>query len=111
MARVGEEKRKERPVGIIDLLDTLARHIPSLVKNIMDIVISEDAGRRLGEAVGAFYKELREAGIAPEEALRMARAYMESLVKFDRLLSNLGLRPLKLAREERKEGEKEQEES
>ena len=108
MGEEREEKEREESEAsmVAEVLSVLHEHIPALVRDLLNVLISEDAGRRLGEAVGAFYKELKEAGMSPEDAVRMAREYMDSLVKLGRLLPGLG--PMKLVRKVGKE-EKEEE--
>jgi len=113
--RKEEGKKKQGVVGVVgvpsvvgEVLTVLHKHIPGLVKDLLGVLVSEEAGRKLGEAVGAFYKELREAGIAPDEALKMAKDYMESLVSLGRTLAKAG--PIALVRKEGGErGEEEQE--
>lgn len=73
-------KKHSLPVEDISvLLDTVGEKIPSLINNIKNTLFSADAGRDLGRAVGAFYKELLGAGIPSAEALVMAQAYLGTL--------------------------------
>lgn len=62
-----------------ELLDQVSTKIPKLINGIMDSMYSAEAGKKMGQAVGSFYKELLEAGIPQDEALKMAKDYVLSL--------------------------------
>jgi len=62
-----------------DVLDVVADRVPKLIRELLMSFYSEEAGAQMGKAVGVFYKELVGSGIPPEEALRMAKDYMETV--------------------------------
>jgi len=62
-----------------EILDAVSEKIPGIMHGLRDTLFSEEAGRELGKAVGAFYKELVDSSIPPEEALAMAKSYIGSL--------------------------------
>ncbi len=64
---------------ISELLDEVSNKLPKMITGLMDTLYSVESGKKMGQAVGNFYKELIESGIPQEEALRMARDYMLSL--------------------------------
>lgn len=64
---------------IAELLDEVSVKLPKLINGLVGSLYSADAGKNIGQAVGALYKELVEQGIPKEDALKMARDYMESL--------------------------------
>ena len=92
---MGEERREERrwrtsdAEEVAEILTALGETVPKLIRDTIGAIISEEVGRNLGRAVGSFYKELREAGIAPEEALKMAKEYMANLMKLGEFLPEL----------------------
>jgi len=91
---VSEEKRERKwatsdAEEIAEIMTAIGETVPKLVRDIIGAVISEETGRNLGRAIGSFYKELRDAGISPEEALKMTREYMASLMKIGELLPRL----------------------
>ena len=89
---VGEERKRWRTSEaeeVAEVMSALAETLPKLVRNTIAILISEEAGRRLGKAVGSFYKELVESGINPSEALKMAKEYMEGLMRLEGTLPRL----------------------
>jgi hypothetical protein len=71
---------------ISELLETVADKLPKLAGELMRALYSEEAGRQMGRAVGQLYKELTEAGIPKEDALRMACDYMDTLKSLGRVL-------------------------
>ena len=97
---MGEEGKKWRSSDaeeVAEVMTALSETLPKLVRDTIAAVISEDAGRRLGKAVGSFYKELVEAGIDPDEALKMAKDYMASLTSLSEIFPELlGKQKLKL---------------
>jgi hypothetical protein len=77
---VDEGRKREIPVEDIgDLMDRVSVKIPELVSGIMNSLYSAEAGKRLGQAVGALYKELLAGGIPAETAAKMATEYMGGL--------------------------------
>jgi hypothetical protein len=78
---------KEIPIEqISQLLETVADKLPRLAHELMQALYSEEAGRQMGRAVGHMYKELTEAGIPKEDALRMACDYMDTLKSIAKVL-------------------------
>lgn len=67
------------------ILDTLGEKLPKLIKDVMGSLYSKEAGINMGQAIGAYYKELMEAGIPQEAALDMAKEFSFSLknINFD----------------------------
>ncbi|HCS72640.1 MAG TPA: hypothetical protein DIW17_02030 [Clostridiales bacterium] len=61
------------------LLDELSGKAPKLITGLMDTLYSAESGKKMGQAVGNFYKELVDGGIPQEDALQMAKDYMISL--------------------------------
>ena len=59
-----------------ELLEIVSAKVPKLVNDLLSTLYSEEAGSRIGKAVGSFYKELMNSGIPPQEALSMTRDYM-----------------------------------
>lgn len=71
------EKIPVKEIGA--LLDEVSGKIPKLITGLMDTLYSAEAGKKMGKAVGNFYKELVDGGIPPEEAMKMAKDYMLSI--------------------------------
>ncbi len=64
---------------ISEMLDSVSDKVPKLIKGLMGSLYSAESGRNMGQAVGNFYKEIVEAGIPKEDALKMSKDYMLSL--------------------------------
>jgi len=62
-----------------ELLDTVSDRLPKLINGLMSTLYSKEAGKNMGQAVGSFYKELIDAGIPTDEAMKMAKDYMLSI--------------------------------
>ncbi len=62
-----------------EVFAVLGDKVPALLRGVIDILYSPEAGRRIGQSAGAFYKELTEAGIPPDRALQLAEAYLAPL--------------------------------
>jgi len=62
-----------------ELLDEVSTKVPKLILGVMQSLYSAEAGKSMGQAIGNLYKELIEAGIPQDEALKMAKDYMLSL--------------------------------
>ena len=78
---IDEEKKHEKR-GMEDaeeveaILGVVSKQVPALIKSILGSVFSEEAGRDMGKAAGAFYKELKESGIPEETAVKMTENYI-----------------------------------
>lgn len=73
-----------------ELLDEVSTKVPKLITSLVDSLYSAESGKKMGQAVGSFYKELIETGIPQEEALKMARDYMLSLKDVSKNFSGIG---------------------
>jgi len=79
---IGEkEKKKEEHEGedveeLKQVLSVVSKEVPALIKSIIGSVFSEEAGRDMGKAAAAFYKQLKEAGIPEETAVKMTENYI-----------------------------------
>ncbi|MCL2774456.1 MAG: hypothetical protein FWD71_14080 [Oscillospiraceae bacterium] len=64
---------------VSEILDTVSTKIPKLITGLIDTLYSPEAGKKMGQSVGAMYKELVDSGIPAEDALAMAKEYMISM--------------------------------
>jgi len=71
-------KKKEDTEELREVLSIVSQQVPSLIRNIVTSIFSEQAGADMGKAVGAFYKGLKEAGIPEETAIRMTENYIST---------------------------------
>ena len=76
---MGEEKEKRKKEDVEDLrevLSVVSKEVPALIRGIIAGVFSEEAGRDMGKAAAAFYKELKEAGMREQTAVKMTENYV-----------------------------------
>ncbi len=89
-----EKERKHRheteAEEVREILGVVSREVPALVKGILGSVFSEEAGRDLGKAAAAFYKELKNAGLPDEIAVKMTEDYMGTFTSLGDLLKGMG---------------------
>lgn len=69
-------KKKEDVEELREVLSVVSKEVPNLIKSIVQSVFSEEAGRDMGKAAAAFYKELKESGMPEETAVKMTENYI-----------------------------------
>lgn len=70
----------DNPIEILSgVLDTLAKKAPEVISQLIKTIYSPEAGANMGKSVGNFYKELVEAGIPQDVAIKMSGDYMVSI--------------------------------
>jgi len=89
-----EEKRKKIHVDDAEevkaILEVVSKEVPGLIKGIMGSVFSEQAGRDMGKAAGAFYQELKESGVPDEVAVKMTEDYMKVFTNLGSIVQKFG---------------------
>ncbi|MDH5690486.1 MAG: hypothetical protein OEY81_03535 [Candidatus Bathyarchaeota archaeon] len=76
------EEKSERKKGmgeaeeVREILGVVSTQIPALIRGVVGAVFSEEAGKDMGRAAGAFYKELRESGMPEDVAVKMTQNYI-----------------------------------
>jgi len=69
-------KEKEDIEELREVLGVVSKEVPALIKSIIASVFSEEAGRDMGKAAAAFYKELKDAGMPEQTAVKMTENYI-----------------------------------
>lgn len=72
---------------ISEILDVVASKVPKLINDLLGTLFSAEAGAKIGQSAGLFYKELVNNGIPEDEALAMTKEYIASLTN---LLKSIG---------------------
>jgi hypothetical protein len=88
-----EKERRKREEDVEDLKEVLgvvSKEIPSLIKAIIGSVFSEEAGKDMGKAAAAFYKELKDAGMPEETAVKMTENYISVFTSLGDILKGIG---------------------
>jgi uncharacterized membrane protein YheB (UPF0754 family) len=86
------KKKIEDVEEVKELLAVVSKEVPSLIKSILGSVFSEEAGRDMGKAAAAFYKELKNSGMPEEVAVKMTEDYVSVFTSLGNVLSGLGKR-------------------
>lgn len=86
------EKRHEiqSPENIKEILGVVSAEVPSLIKNILGSVFSEEAGRSMGKAAAAYYKELKDGGLPEPVAVKLTEDYMRTFTNLGDMLRGAG---------------------
>ncbi len=87
------EKRKtshEDAEEIRQVLSAVSTEVPALIKSIIGSVFSEEAGKSMGRAAAAFYKELKESGMPDDVAVKMTEDYMGVFTSLGDILKKAG---------------------
>jgi hypothetical protein len=76
--------------NIKEILGVVSSEIPSMIKSILSSVFSEEAGRNMGKAAAAYYKELKDGGLPEPVAVKMTEEYMRTFTSLGDMLRNAG---------------------
>ena len=88
-----DKKEKHLETDAEDLkkiLGVVSTEIPALVKSILSSVFSEEAGRNMGKAAAAYYKELKNGGLPEPVAVKMTEEYMRTFTSIGDMLKSAG---------------------
>ena len=89
---MSSERKHERmnPEDIKEMLSVVSSEIPAMIKNILSSVFSEEAGRNMGKAAAAYYKELKDGGLPEQVAVKMTEEYMRTFTNIGEMLKSVG---------------------
>jgi len=78
------------PENIKEILAVVSSEIPAMIKSILSSVFSEEAGRNMGKAAAAYYKELKDGGLPEQVAVKMTEEYMRTFTSLGDMLRSAG---------------------
>ena len=86
------ERKHERmePENIKEILSVVSSEVPAMIKSILSSVFSEEAGRNMGKAAAAYYKELKDGGLPEQIAVKMTEEYMRTFTSLGDMLRSAG---------------------
>jgi hypothetical protein len=89
---VDEEERKEKrdTEELKEILGVVSSEVPALIKSLLASVFSEEAGRSMGKAAAAYYKELKEGGLPDQVAVKLTEDYMHTFTSIGDMLRSAG---------------------
>jgi len=73
-----------------EIFSIFSREIPGMIKNIMNTVFSEEAGKNMGKAAAAYYNELKSGGLPDAVAIKLTEEYMRTFTSLGDMLKNAG---------------------
>jgi len=86
-----KERKMEDAEEVKAILGVVSKELPPLIKGIIGSVFSEESGRDMGKAAGAFYKELKESGMPDETAVKMTENYISVFTSLGNIMKKLDL--------------------
>jgi hypothetical protein len=84
--------RKMEAENVKEILGVVSSEVPALVKSLLASVFSEEAGKNMGKAAAAYYKELKDGGIPEQVAVKMTEDYMKTFTNLGSMLRGIGRR-------------------
>jgi hypothetical protein len=89
---VDDERKDKRmePENIKEILGVVSSEVPTLIKSLLASVFSEEAGRNMGKAAAAYYKELKNGGLPEQVAVKLTEDYMRIFTSIGDMLRSSG---------------------
>jgi len=69
----------ESPEEVREVLDIVSERIPGIMRDVQTALFSVESLEKMGEAIGAFYRKLVDAGIPDDEATRLTMVQQKRL--------------------------------
>lgn len=82
--------RKVEAENIKEILGVVSSEVPALIKSLLASVFSEEAGRNMGKAAAAYYKELKVGGLPEQVAVKLTEDYMRTFTSLGDMLRSTG---------------------
>jgi hypothetical protein len=90
MSQNEHNHEKMKSENVREILGAVSSEVPALIKSILSSVFSEEAGRNMGKAAAAYYKELKGAGLPEPVAVKMTEEYMRTFTSLGDMLRSAG---------------------
>ncbi len=90
MAHEERKDKKMEPENIKEILSVVSTEMPTMIKSILSSVFSEEAGKNMGKAAAAYYKELKNGGLPESVAVKMTEDYMRTFTNIGEMLKTAG---------------------
>lgn len=85
-----ERKGKRDAQEVKEILGAVSTEIPTLIKSLLASVFSEEAGKNMGKAAAAYYKELKSGGLPEPVAVKLTEDYMRTFTSIGDMLRSAG---------------------
>lgn len=86
----GDKGSKRDAEEVKEILSVVSTEVPGMIKSILASVFSEEAGRSMGKAAAAYYKELKDGGLPEQVAIKMTEDYMRTFTSLGDMLRGIG---------------------
>ncbi len=90
MAHDEHKSKKMDSENVKEILGVVSTEVPTMIKSILNSVFSEEAGRNMGKAAAAYYKELKEGGLPDQVAVKLTEEYMRTFTSLGDMLRSAG---------------------
>ena len=90
MSERKEKDAKANAEEVKEILGAVSTQVPALIKSLLASVFSEEAGRSMGKAAAAYYKELKESGMPEAVTVKMTEEYMRTFTSLGSMLQSIG---------------------
>lgn len=90
MSHIDKKERKMDPENVKEILGVVSTEVPAMIKSIMSSVFSEEAGKNMGKAAAAYYKELKTGGLPDDVAVKLTQEYMQTFTNIGQIFRNAG---------------------
>ena len=91
MSENPEKKKVRMDAGEVkEILGVVSTEVPGLIKSIIASVFSEEAGKSMGKAAAAFYKELKAGGMPDDVAVKMTEDYISVFTSLGDIMKGVG---------------------
>ena len=90
MSQNEHKQEKMQPENIKEILGVVSSEVPALIKSVLSSVFSEEAGKNMGKAAAAYYKELKNGGLPEQVAVKMTEDYMRTFTSLGDMLRSAG---------------------
>ncbi len=85
-----EKDGKQDAEELKEILNVVSTQVPGLIRSILASVFSEEAGKNMGKAAAAYYKELKDGGLPEDVAVKLTADYMRTFTSLADMLKNIG---------------------
>jgi hypothetical protein len=85
-----EKNPKREAEELKEILSTVTTEVPTLIKSILASVFSEEAGKNMGKAAAAYYKELKDGGLPENVAVKLTEDYMRTFTSLGDMIKGMG---------------------
>jgi hypothetical protein len=90
-----DSDRKDKKMdaeNVKEILGVVSSEVPTMIKSILASVFSEEAGKNMGKAAAAYYKELKNGGLPEQVAVKLTEDYMRTFTSLGDMFRGVGRR-------------------